>query len=159
MFKRNDLVKLLEMEIQTHRLTWDDVELTLKKSLDPTKEELEELLQWSCIYGYTNLALRILDEQINIDCETSNGKTPLILSAEKGYVDIVAGLLKKKANTDKCSTMGYTALMQACDLNYVDIVKLLLEAKANIKLTTNTNKSALDLAMDRNNTEVMELFK
>lgn len=159
MITRERLVELLKSDRQVRKDSWEEIESNLTNKNEPTIEELEDLLQWGCIYNYSNLVKEILGEAINIDCETSNGKTPLLLASEKGYQNIVEMLLGKNANPDSQSFRGYTALMQACDRNYIKVASLLLRANARIDLKNKDNTTAKKIAKEKNHQEILKLLK
>lgn len=71
-------------------------------------------------------------EDINLNLQNKEGKTPLHLAVLYGYSEIVRLLVEKKSSLDIQDKFGQTALHIAIQKNHLKSVKLLLENGANV---------------------------
>jgi ankyrin repeat protein len=67
---------------------------------------------------------------------TTDGATPLYISAQDGHFEVVRALVEASANVDKAlTTDGCTPLFVAAQVGYEEAVRALVEAGADINLT------------------------
>ena len=82
----------------------------------------------------------------NVDFETHDGQTALILAARWGYTELVAFLIKCGADIYHRTKEGESALSLAAERNHVEIIKLLHKKGVNLSQYNNNGISLLHLA-------------
>jgi len=76
-------------------------------------------------YGYTELALTLIERGAHVDTRAALGKTPLMLAAQEGYCEVALLLIDAGADTDMRDAAGATALTWAQGYGHRDIVTAL----------------------------------
>ena len=72
------------------------------------------------------IASFLLDRGSPVDVLSSEGSTPLMISAQRADLDLVSVLLDRGADANARDDRGFTALHRAAEMGHLDIVKLLL---------------------------------
>ncbi|MCK6500997.1 MAG: ankyrin repeat domain-containing protein, partial [Nitrospira sp.] len=85
-----------------------------------------------------------------------DGKTPLILAAERGQLAVVQALIGWGAEINRAAGRGDTALIAAARSGHKAIVEALLEAKADPSLMNREGRTALAAAVERRYGVVVE---
>ena len=94
-----------------------------------------ELLTRAAEDGENDLVRFALASGANIDAlDPANGKTPLILAAERGHVRTVALLIENGAGIDTTSAEQWTPLVYAAARGQPDVARLLIGAGADIEV-------------------------
>ncbi|MEM8914889.1 MAG: ankyrin repeat domain-containing protein [Pseudomonadota bacterium] len=94
-----------------------------------------ELLTRAAEEGENDLVRFALASGANIDAQDpENGKTPLILAAERGHVRTVALLIENGAGIDTTSAEQWTPLVYAAARGQPDVARLLIGAGADIEV-------------------------
>ncbi|OMJ86343.1 hypothetical protein SteCoe_12195 [Stentor coeruleus] len=108
--------------------------------------------QWSCVhYACSSGHSGILQDLINcggqINFETRDGWTPLILASYHGYLLCAEILLNQPTiQVNKCTEKKGTALHMACLNGHSKIVKLLMDSRASPYIEDKEGNIALQLA-------------
>jgi len=89
------------------------------------QENNESLWKSACRYGNLKKVKILLENGVDVNKYTSDGKTPLILASENGRPEIVKILLKNGADINKCSKSGKTPLVYASEKLNFEIVRIL----------------------------------
>lgn len=76
----------------------------------------------------------------DINAQTDDGVTPLMVAVSRGNKDIVKLLIEKKCNLKLKDSSGNTALYYADDL---EILQLLIDAKANVNIQNKEGETPL----------------
>ena len=74
----------------------------------------------------------LLAKGAEIDHQTNDGWTALMLSSQNGHEGIVQALLDKDANVNSSTEVGTTALFKASEFGYLEIIKTLIENGADV---------------------------
>ena len=104
----------------------------------------------------------IKEEGYDVNAKDIEGKTALMLSAEKGWEKVVKLLLEKNADVNAKNIYNSNALILATANRHVNCVKLLLEYGVNLNLnvnaTDNEGQNALMIAASKGYTEGVTLL-
>ncbi len=116
----------------TYAFTDDDQQQLIRWWLDHLDrfdvENLSRCLPWLAYDNRFEAVQRICRiESMNLNIETSNGRTALIIASREGYTPIVDTLLTyyphRITNLNHQAKDGYTALCCACENNNIAIVR------------------------------------
>ncbi|MBF0423389.1 MAG: ankyrin repeat domain-containing protein [Magnetococcales bacterium] len=102
------------------------------------------------------IAQALLAKKADIKAVNADGRTPLMLAANRGNVDMIQLLLKEGATIDAQDPQGYTALMLAALGGYDQAVKVLLDAKANPESRHVSGGTALLFAAEQGKDKVVQ---
>jgi len=107
------------------------------------------IIHGSVTFNYNGQAIPVnLLELSPQDDGHAEGKTPLIISAQKGLTAATRLLLDQNVDKDAKDNSGRTALHYAAENCDEGIVRLLVEHGAKRNISDNVRKIALELAMD-----------
>ena len=95
---------------------------------------------------------------VNIDYQSKESKTALMIASKNGHKEIVKYLLSAKANVNSVDNRAQSALILASENNDIAIVQLLLEAKANPNHQRNNGNTSLHIACYREYEELAILL-
>ncbi len=134
-----------------------------------TNADLSNLLRLSALATFggndkfrSQIARLLIDKGAQINSQTDNGDTTLILAVRNNLLELTRVLLAKKADPNLPDSKGNTPLIEAVKYGYVNHIKLLLQADANVNALNQENKSALDFAheieKDFKKRRIFELF-
>ena len=96
--------------------------------VDPEVKTLVEL----AAQGKTELLLKLLGPQTNVNRADESGTTPLAAACKGGHRDIVSALLEHGADVDAKDKRGLTPLLHAAANGHTEIVRLLLDKGARL---------------------------
>lgn len=82
-------------------------------------------LHYAAAIGDTKIMLLLIDKSANIDVESPNKTTPLMMAVRSGNTDAVQLLLSKGADIHRINGMGLTALDFAVQLEKREITEVL----------------------------------
>ena len=101
----------------------------------------------------------LLDQGANINAQTSEGETALLIAGlSTNNLDLVALLVERGADVNLPNENGCTPLMDAAELGKNDILKYLLNNGADIGAKKFGNISALDMARKTGNFDAIEIL-
>lgn len=100
----------------------------------------------------------LLLRKSDIDWQTKNGNTALMMIANRGDPLLTAWLLKNNADVNLRNQRGNTAIMEAVNANAPGVVSLLVEADANVTRKNRFGYSAIDFAQEVS-PEMLELVR
>ena len=91
--------------------------------------------------GSTELLADLLSEKsIDIDQQTEEGDTPLMVAAFRGHLRVVRILLDKEADVTITADGGLTALLWSAKAGHVAVSKMLVNAGADLEAATYQSK-------------------
>jgi hypothetical protein len=108
--------------------------------------------------GNTELVKLLLENRANVNIQSSDGFTGLMIASLKGNTELVKLFLEKEANINAKSSNGFTSLMYASEIGKPEVVKLLLEKGANVNVQSSKGITALMLASEKGNNEIVKLI-
>jgi uncharacterized protein len=108
---------------------------------------------------YDKVKKLIAEGSEDIDAQDENGKTALMIAAEKGDYKMLYFLLLKKADPNIQDKDGKTALMYASEEGNIRSVKALLRKKADIHAEDKKLRTALDYAAFENNQKIIKYLR
>mmetsp|Transcript_4467 Transcript_4467/g.10474 ORF Transcript_4467/g.10474 Transcript_4467/m.10474 type:complete len:341 (-) Transcript_4467:39-1061(-) len=120
-----------------------------KADIRATDGEGFSALIWACLKGHREVVTKLIAGQADVEeVATSNGKTPLTLSAERGHFACVEELLTRKAHLEQPNSDGSTPLMCAAHHNEAEIVAHLLAKNSPVGSQDAEGWSALMYAVN-----------
>jgi len=104
-----------------------------------------------CKKGFVKLSNILLQNNADINLQTNDGWSALMISCQQNKTEIVKLLLDRKdLNVNLQNNNGWSALMIACSDIKLEIITLLLDRKdLNINLQNNNGLSALMISLSR----------
>ncbi|KAF3056934.1 Serine/threonine-protein phosphatase 6 regulatory ankyrin repeat subunit B [Trichoderma lentiforme] len=93
---------------------------------------------------------------LDVNVETSDSKTALLIAVTEQQLDIVKALLKLDADLTSRNSSGRTPLLEAANLGNEEIFDALLEKGANIDSKDNDGSTALHLVLVADNLTLTE---
>ncbi|GBG35117.1 Ankyrin repeat domain-containing protein 1 [Hondaea fermentalgiana] len=93
-----------------------------------------------------SIAQWLVKRGANLDVQTSEGATALMLACRRDRPGMAQMLIKRGAKLDLQNNFGWTSLMWACRNDQPDTVQLLIERGAKLDLQNNKGNTALMLA-------------
>ena len=110
---------------------------TSKKGVNARiKNGNDTLLIWAASWGYTDIALALIDAEAKLDKQNDAGNTALIRCACEGRLEIAQALIAKNAGVNIPNKQNYTALLLAKRRGNTDIYNALIRANANTSVKT-----------------------
>jgi uncharacterized protein (TIGR02145 family) len=111
-------------------------------------------------YNTDHLVEMLLNKGANVNLQSNNGWTALIIASEGGNAEIVKLLLDHGANPDIKNIDGMSAMHMALERGNrnTDIITLLLEKGAKPDLLTINGTTPLMMASNTGNTEIVQLL-
>ncbi len=116
-----------------HRFTMKDAD---------GREELS-MLMLAAMGGSTDAVDLLLERGLQVDAESSTGKTPLMFALEKGHLEVADQLIKKGANPRRKTKNNYTMLMAAARGGALIFLKRFLDEGENVNARTSAGVTAL----------------
>ncbi|MBF0147498.1 MAG: ankyrin repeat domain-containing protein [Magnetococcales bacterium] len=102
------------------------------------------------------IAQTLLSKGADVKAVNSEGRTPLILAANRGNVEMVQLLLKQGAEVDAKDTQGYTALMMAALAGQDKVITILMDNKANPETKHACGCTALMFAAEKGHDKAVQ---
>jgi ankyrin repeat protein len=109
--------------------------------------------------GDRELVASFIKAGIDINAKEEDGRTALLIAAEKGDAAMAALLADSGADVNARDVDGYTALMYAAYKGNLEIAELLLSHKADVHARDKDGWTALRFALLQGKTQVAELLK
>ena len=125
-------------------------------------EDGASILVLACMHNNHVILDHLLDCKkalINMDDQSLNGITPLMLSSANGDLYAVRRLCLEGADVNLNNEVGETALSLAVYYGHIKVVDYLLSIKADIYLPFNPKTSVYDIAMDRRDQKLCDLIQ
>jgi uncharacterized protein len=129
----------------------DELRLLSQAGIDLSPALLEEVK-----VGNSGAVQILIGVGANVNFQTKEQETPLIIAINKGYRDVVRILIDAKANVNYEKIGGETPLMYAISKNNKEIVDELIRAKANVNTTDHRNITPLMLAASKGNKDIVK---
>lgn len=121
--------------------------LTLEKLIKMSHQNNWKAIHYAALYGQEEI-INLMISECNLNAETEDFWTPLLLASAHGQSSCVNILLKSpQIQINKLTRRG-SALHLAVQYNQLEVVSLLLNAKASSSLENFTGKIPLELAND-----------
>jgi uncharacterized protein len=142
-------------------------------------EDNDDLQHSDVIKRMTNIMELLLDNGVDSNSRSFDGKTALMIAAERGYTEIALALIKKGAEIDVIEDCGNwlipnyepgmednwaasqdlrTALALAVEYGHSNIVAALLKAGANVNILGSKKRLPIDIAIQEGYSEIIELL-
>ncbi|KAI9675505.1 MAG: Ankyrin repeat domain-containing protein 44 [Trizodia sp. TS-e1964] len=124
-----------------------------------TSSDGNEILHHALKYNNkTSVILMLLEENIDLESENSNGLTPLQVVSKRGDKALVRLFLAKGANILAKSRRQDTALHKAAEYGHAGVVLLLLENGADAAATNIDGHTVLHIATHFGHEKVLQLL-
>jgi ankyrin repeat protein len=129
---------------------------------DPESSGLDEdegtPLHLASSLGLEKMAQLFLNTGVDIEAESSEGKTALHCACTEGHIEVVELLLAHGASTSARGIMGYTPLHCAAHCGHDGIVRILIAAGADVGTRNNDLATPLHSAAAEGHVAVLELL-
>jgi len=112
-------------------------------------EQMNGQLMDAVMFGRVAEAARFIDMGASIECQDSNGATPLIWAASVGDLQTIYLLLKKGANVNVRDKSGWTPLHHAAYNNHRKTCEKLLQKGADPYIKDKTKKRPYKVAKNK----------
>ncbi len=111
------------------------------------------------INNYKKLAKKLIDLKANLEIQSDQLFTPILIASQKGNQEIVELLIKNGADVNAKNKEGESSLILASQYGHQEIVELLIKAGADLEcLTIEQKNSILINASQNNNFELIPLL-
>lgn len=114
-------------------------------------EGKKTILHYACIAGWSTVVQSLVDRGADIDAQTREGDTPLLIAAISGKKQIFDILMKAGASINICNLNSNRLLNYVCMNGWIDIVQHLLDAGLDINTTNLDGSTHLRVAAEFNN--------
>ena len=102
----------------------------------------------------------MIDAGANVNTQTQQGATALIVSAHEGQSNVVQRLLARKdIRPDFQEKDGWSAMMFAAHKNHARVVKMLLDHGVDLNLRNARGQSALEIAEQANARDAAQVIR
>ena len=121
----------------------------------------DKWLSFACEYGFTQICLKLLDLNLNVNHRCNiTGWTPLLLASEKGYIDCINALINKGAdiNMKAITPSGWTSLHGGSEYGHCDVVLKLINNGAIIDDIDHSGKTPLMISCLNGNVKLTKLL-
>ena len=108
--------------------------------------------------GNINVAIALLEHNVDINIKTKTKRSPLHFAARFGREEVARLLLRAGLNMDDQDDTRATPMFTACEAGHKAIVELLVKKKADLNLTDVHNQSALMAACQNNYLAIVQLL-
>lgn len=116
----------------------------------PSSATLANLLHSYAADGFTPVG-----STLSLECEDSDGETPLFVAIYSNSINDVAFLLKAGANISKRQFLGHYPIHAAAATGNIELVRLLIESGADPNCQTFAGKTASDHAASFRHKEIV----
>ena len=105
--------------------------------------------------SYVRLAVDVYN--VDVNCKSHKGSTPLLLAASDGQLEVVEFLCMRDADINAVNVAGYTALSSAVENGHTDIVEyLIVHHEADVEKFPKEVSSLIELAVNEGHTATAE---
>uniref|UniRef100_A0A8B9N1S5 Ankyrin 2 n=1 Tax=Accipiter nisus TaxID=211598 RepID=A0A8B9N1S5_9AVES len=104
--------------------------------------------------GKTEIVQLLLQHMAHPDAATTNGYTPLHISAREGQVDVASVLLEAGASHSMSTKKGFTPLHVAAKYGSLEVAKLLLQRRASPDSAGKNGYTPLHIAAKKNQMQI-----
>lgn len=111
-----------------------------------------------CLFKKTSTELLLL-HKADVNAQTSEGLTPLIIAAGRDRPVAVKKLIESRAQVNLASSKGQTPLIMAAPQGEPELVRALIMNAAEVNAVNAKNECALSLSEKFGNKDVIELLK
>ena len=136
-----------------------------KAILEPQNEEKTTVdsmgfasLRTAALQGSVDLINTALEQGVDVEESSGDGRTPLMLAASRGHHDAIRRLVAAGANIDATSSKGWTTLMNAVRNKDAPTVDLLISNGADVNHLSPDRWTALAEAAFQSQREIIRLL-
>jgi len=164
----NVVKMLLDKETRKQKLLKEKDDLKKTTAFKDTSASAENKYEYADYVEYAKKLSEnkaklkmLLDDKAKVNAgRSTDGATPLYVSAENGHAEVVKMLLDKKADVNASRrTDGATALYVSAQKGHVEVVRVLLENKAKVNAIRRADgATALHAAAENGHVEVVKML-
>lgn len=108
--------------------------------------------------GWLGIVESLVKRGSDVDAETSDGETPLLLAAKRSRFDVVKFLMESGANVEACDKEKWTLLHHASNGGDLRTVRFLLNRGHDLNVKTSLGSTALLLAANNFHRGIVDLL-
>ena len=112
----------------------------------------------ACENGNIEMAELLLSKGANVNMQTNNGSSSLMVASRYGHSDVVQTLLDKDAEVNMQNNNGSASLMFASQNGHNDVVKTLLDKGAQVNMQDNDGWSSLMIASQKGHSDTVKVL-
>lgn len=109
----------------------------------------------ACIKNHIEIIKFLIEKSVYLNIQTSNGKTPLMLSSNPEICEL---LVQAGARIDTRDGRDLTALMYAADCGQIEKLKFLCDKGAKLNIQDSEGKTALMIACLNGRSDIVEVL-
>jgi len=100
----------------------------------------------------------LIEAGIDVDAQTKDGATALMLASRTGHSEITRMLMEAGAEVNTQDHNGFTALMIASAQGHIVVVRMLIEVRADVNARTEEGDTAFSIAHSEGHTDISRLL-
>ena len=112
----------------------------------------------ACENGNIEIAELLLSHSANVNMQTNNGCSSLMVASRYGHGDVVKTLLDKGAEVNVQNNNGTASLMFASQNGHNDVVKTLLDKGAQVNMQDNDGWTSLMIASQKGHSDTVKVL-
>ena len=105
--------------------------------------------------GHREIVEQLLKDHADVNIQTKNGLTALMLASQNGHTQVVELLTKELVDIDVQKKNGSTALMLACHCGHLEVAECLLQSFADPHILAYDGSTAFSLAANSGNRDLV----
>lgn len=100
----------------------------------------------ACLMSASNIALKLIEQGVDIHHKTIKGETALMAAASRGLQDVVNELIRQGADVGAVDSNNSTALFYTCEKGEEETALTLIRAGSPVNIVGKSKKTALALS-------------
>ena len=116
----------------------------------------DQVLIWCALKGLQEMVELLVEHGQDLNCQDSDGRTPLMASSQGGHIKVFQILLDHNADVNMISHHGETSLHFAAFHNHCDILTILLDKVEDLNYMDKNGNTALMYAASQEEKSAIE---
>ncbi|TVY14572.1 Ankyrin-3 [Lachnellula arida] len=141
--------------------SWNSAEVLIRAGANIHAKDPETnstIIHEASAAGIISIVDLVLEQQLDVELQTLDGKNALFFAAANGHVEVVDILLQQNARVDAGREGRGTPLHAAISGSFTDIVKLLLDHGPNLECLNSDFETPLMLATKSKERKIIEML-
>jgi ankyrin repeat protein/superfamily I DNA/RNA helicase len=158
--EKNQLIfieKLAELKYIPAKNYLNSLNNLKKEEKKVVKKRISNIIKYA-YQGNVQELKKLIENNADVDFQTKDGETALMIAAGTGQKEIIKLLLENNANPNLTRKDGDTVLTIATKFANYEIIKILINNNVDINQPVKNGDSALMIASAKGNKEIVDLF-